>query len=384
MGTVVNFAVFFVGGADAVNQLSGDIGSGGVVGAAGTTLGVASAGGEFVGSIVRATPLAASVVSSVGVVGTTLSAVQLSIDLQAGSSIKAGDVLSVAAGLPIGVAVTLGVIGTGSILIPLGALAVISAGLLNLGGYTLDDVFKIFPESGSQSNGGLNIVKQAVASALPLSSSFGYEDNPAYTHCLPDIQSKFNQAKTTISPLVLDLNGDGVSTLGQDAGVHFDHDGNGFAELTGWANANDGLLVLDRNGNGTIDDGGELFGNKTALAQGGLAANGFAALADHDSDADADVDANDTMFSSLRVWKDANSNGVTDSGELLALAEAGVKSLQVGYSTSSTVDANGNAHKQVGSYVRTDDTTASMNDVWFGFDAARHASNNNDQWREVA
>ncbi|MDR1349322.1 MAG: hypothetical protein LBJ59_00820 [Zoogloeaceae bacterium] len=70
------------------------------------------------------------------------------------------------------------------------------------------------------------------------------------------IRDPFRQAEKLSSPLVLDLDGDGVETLGLAAGAHFDHDGNGFAELTGWAGADDGLLVLDRNGNGVIDDGG--------------------------------------------------------------------------------------------------------------------------------
>jgi hypothetical protein len=79
-------------------------------------------------------------------------------------------------------------------------------------------------------------------------------------------------------PLVLDLNGDGiVATLGLNAGVHFDHDGNARAELTGWADVADGLLVYDRNADGVIGTGAELFGNQTLLADGTKAANGFAA-----------------------------------------------------------------------------------------------------------
>jgi len=74
------------------------------------------------------------------------------------------------------------------------------------------------------------------------------------------LQKLFGQAEQTASPLVLDLNGDGVKALGISAGVYFDHDGNGFAQLSGWVSPDDGLLVWDRNGNGQIDDGSELFG----------------------------------------------------------------------------------------------------------------------------
>jgi hypothetical protein len=113
------------------------------------------------------------------------------------------------------------------------------------------------------------------------------------------------QAENTTSPLILDLDGDGVETLGQDFYIHFDHDKNGFAERTGWVGADDGLLVLDRNGNGQIDNGGELFGNNSGTGPG--PANGFVALAEFDQDGNGSITASDTAFASLRVWKDVTS-----------------------------------------------------------------------------
>ncbi len=123
------------------------------------------------------------------------------------------------------------------------------------------------------------------------------------------------------SPLVLDLDGDGVEAGGV---AFFDHGGDGFAELTRWAGADDGMLVWDRNGDGVINDGSELFGNNTALANGKKAAHGFAALAQLDGNGDGLVDSRDSGWSDLRVmrWTDANNNGVKDSGEesLVSLA----------------------------------------------------------------
>lgn len=124
-----------------------------------------------------------------------------------------------------------------------------------------------------------------------------------------------------------------------------DHDGNSFAGESGWVGKDDGLLVLDKNGNGTIDNGSELFGNNTALQEGGKA-NGFAALADLDSNADGKIDSKDAAFASLKVWKDSNGDGVTQAGELLTLAEdAGVASLATGFTAKGSVDANGDTRQ---------------------------------------
>ena len=86
-------------------------------------------------------------------------------------------------------------------------------------------------------------------------------------------------AETTRSPLILDLDGNGVETVSVNDGVYFDHDGNGFAEKSGWVSENDGILVRDLNNNGQIDGGNELFGDQTLLSDDTKAANGFEALA---------------------------------------------------------------------------------------------------------
>ncbi|MED5606977.1 calcium-binding protein [Pseudomonas sp. JH-2] len=198
--------------------------------------------------------------------------------------------------------------------------------------------------------------------------------------CLPilitELQKDFKDSEQNASPLILDLDGDGVETIGKDAGIHFDHDGNGFAELSGWVGKDDGLLVLDRNGNGEIDDGSELFGNNTDLADGGKATNGFLALADLDSNGDGWIDASDEAFSQLRVWKDSNSNGKVDEGELLTLEDAGVGKLSTGFSNQNKVDEHGNKILQQGGYVDLNGNTQAMDDVWFTFDSANTQDKN--------
>ena len=125
-----------------------------------------------------------------------------------------------------------------------------------------------------------------------------------------------------VDPLVLDLDGDGVELSARGAGSpRFDIDGDGFAEPTGWVLPGDGLLALDRDGNGTIDDVTELFGSPTS--------SGLAELALHDDTQDGVIDAADGVFANLRVWQDADRDGLTDAGELLSLDALGIQSISL-------------------------------------------------------
>ncbi|MFH0785589.1 MAG: hypothetical protein V2B20_27090, partial [Pseudomonadota bacterium] len=173
------------------------------------------------------------------------------------------------------------------------------------------------------------------------------------------------------SPLILDLDGDGVETRSVADNIQFDLDNNGFRETVGWVGADDGLLALDKNGDGQITGGTELFGNHTILASGGKAANGFSALAEYDDNKDGRIDANDAVFSQLKVWRDLDADGVSDAGELIGLAEAGVARLNLGIIAASGVDAQGNSHRLVGSYVDTSGANHTMTDVWFTIDPTR-------------
>ncbi len=186
-----------------------------------------------------------------------------------------------------------------------------------------------------------------------------------------ELKDLFGFAEQQASPLILDLDGDGVETLGKDARIFFDHDANGFAQLTGWVAPDDGLLVWDRNGNGAIDDGSELFGNNTLLTNGQKAANGFAALAEWDANKDGVIDANDETFGALRIWRDVNSDGLTGAGELFTLESLGIQSLNTSYTTQSVSDAGGNQHLQVGSFTFSDGDMGQVVDVWFTEDTAR-------------
>ena len=129
-------------------------------------------------------------------------------------------------------------------------------------------------------------------------------------------------------PLILDLSttGSGVSfTSFALSNVHFDLDSDGFAERTGWINSTSGFVVMDRNGNGTIDNGTEMFGDNFQ--------NGFTAIGALDSNSDGKISSLDTDYANLRIWQDVNLDGVSQASELKTLADAGVVSIGLANTT---------------------------------------------------
>jgi hypothetical protein len=143
-------------------------------------------------------------------------------------------------------------------------------------------------------------------------------------------------------PLVIDLDNDGIETVGISAGVLFDHNADGIKTGTGWLKPDDGFLVLDRNGNGTIDSGRELFGVDTVLSNGLYAPDGFTALADLDTNGDHVFNAADAQFANVRVWRDLNQDGVSQANELFTLASLGITAIDLNAHTATKTLAGGN------------------------------------------
>ena len=164
-------------------------------------------------------------------------------------------------------------------------------------------------------------------------------------------------------PLVLDLDGDGIETVGINplAPILFDHDADGVKTGTGWIQSDDGLLVIDINGNGVIDSGRELFGDNSLLytAWDGpvYAADGYAALRAQDSNHDGVVNSLDANFNQLRVWRDLNQDGISQAGELQTLSQAGIASIGVTGTATNTNLGNGNTQVASGSFTRSDGST---------------------------
>jgi hypothetical protein len=148
------------------------------------------------------------------------------------------------------------------------------------------------------------------------------------------------------SPIVIDIAGDGIALTGPSDGVDFDLNGNGTRDRLGWTrpNSDDAWLALDRDGNGTIDRGAELFGDFTAQPASSNK-NGFLALAEFDSNRDGVIDSRDSVFENLRLWQDKNHNGISESEELHTLTELNVKALELDFKESKRVDEFGNEFK---------------------------------------
>ena len=159
--------------------------------------------------------------------------------------------------------------------------------------------------------------------------------------------------------------GDGLETLGIDpnAPILFDHDGDGISNATGWIKPDDGFLVLDRNSNGLIDNGTELFGDSTPAYAGGKTADGFAALAQEDSNGDGQVNNLDANWASLRVWQDANSDGISQADELKTLESLGITGFHVAKTENTTVLANGNQIADLGSFIKSDGTEGTVGQI---------------------
>jgi Ca2+-binding RTX toxin-like protein len=174
-----------------------------------------------------------------------------------------------------------------------------------------------------------------------------------------DFLGTFSTYQNHISPLAFDLDNDGIESTGiYDTRVYFDIDGDQFAEKVGWIAPDDGLLALDVNGDGIINDITELFGDDIMPA--------FDKLARHDSNGDGAITAADADYARLKVWRDFDQDGFSDANELFALNDASIsiKSISLAETPQETYQ-NENYISGSSSFTRYDNTTSKMYDVHF-------------------
>ncbi|XIA62915.1 beta strand repeat-containing protein [Bradyrhizobium sp. TZ2] len=173
---------------------------------------------------------------------------------------------------------------------------------------------------------------------------------------LPNLNALIN---TTVDPIVLDLDHNGVAFSSLEDGVSFDINGDRAQDQIAWtANGGDGILALDVDGSGKVENGNELF---TPTFNGGNFADGIAALASLDGNHDGVIDSQDAAFGDLVVWQDANHDGVSDNGELAKLGDLGISSIDLATTPGAPID--GQNVPAVGSFTYADGTTGTFVEV---------------------
>ncbi len=207
-------------------------------------------------------------------------------------------------------------------------------------------------------------------SAPPAGTPAGTSDGVSVQAMQFSVQLEFEfeyvevtQAKVQESdPIILDLDGDGFELTGHANGARFDIEGTGQQVSTAFVTGGDAFLAIDRNGNGTIDSGKELFGDQHG------ASNGYEELRKLDSNHDGRINAADKAFDSLRLFRD-NGNGRTEEGELISLAEAGISEINLAYKDVNRVAAGGNRMAQLGMFSYDDGRRGHAGDAILNFTA---------------
>ncbi len=158
-------------------------------------------------------------------------------------------------------------------------------------------------------------------------------------------------------PLALDIDGNGLQTTGVHNGVSFDINADGKTDKTSFVSGNDAFLALDKNGNGQIDSGKELFGDQNG------AANGYEELRKYDSNYDNKIDKDDPVYERLRLFRmDQSGNQL-----LTSLDDSGIKSIALGYQNTHKALNQYDQVTQQSTYEREDGSTGETGDIMVGF-----------------
>ena len=183
-----------------------------------------------------------------------------------------------------------------------------------------------------------------------------------------ETNGQFDNSETVrYDPLILDLTKDDYDINKKTSGAYFDLNCDGFAERINWTTT-DGILAIDKNGNGKIDDGNEVFSDFFILDNGEKASNGFEALVQYDKNEDGVIDSSDSVFNDLLLWIDSNGNGSVDAGELSRLTDHGISYINTKY---EDVNRSTNSEAVIGhesTFGYEDGTESKIGEMWVSSD----------------
>ncbi|MCK9372548.1 MAG: hypothetical protein M0P91_05075 [Sulfuricurvum sp.] len=236
--------------------------------------------------------------------------------------------------------------------------------LVNAGSY----VSNLFSTAYDYVNNAFNTAYDYVGNMF--STAYSYVTG-AFSSAYDSIGSTFSDVYDYFfSPVVLDLDGDGVElTALNESYAWFDVNGDGAMHHTGWVGADDGLLVYDENNDGKITSREMAFASRTTAADTDLAA----LASEFDTNKNGRFDSGDTEFTKFRVWKDSNGNAETDAGELMTLSGANVTSVGL-QSNAVAFETEGNKIAGFTTYAKTDGTTGNLADAAFAYDPAGYTT----------
>jgi hypothetical protein len=219
-------------------------------------------------------------------------------------------------------------------------------GLLDCKGCNTQDTITASPVTTTTDSGPTGCDQQYVYQYN--GGQYGLNPNPGGGGQCPEDNCELCGDPSCWSPIIIDLDGSNFPLTSLQNGVSFDLDADGSAERTSWtaADSNVAFLALDRNGNGMIDNGAELFGNHTPQPASQFP-NGFLALAQYDKpenggNGNGMIDPGDAIFTSLRLWIDSNHDGISQPSELHSLSEFGITSISLDYRVAYRRDGYGN------------------------------------------